>query len=221
MASPFVAKKELITIAKRLYDRKLVVGTDGSLSVRLDGDRFFATPSGISMANLEADDPALVDQNGKQLQGKRVVTHQFAAHGLLYRHRPDIKAIAMTLPAYTTAFSVAGVRLDDEILPNMHLTVGKIQVSDHVVATVENAVSALEQMMETGAAFLLRNYALVTVGRNLDEAYNRAEMIEQYAQVLHLARQLGGVHTLPSDEYKRLELLRKHLESAWERKGHG
>ncbi len=219
MVSPFVAKKELVTFAKRLYDRKLVVGTDGSLSVRLDGDRIMITPSGLSFGSLEAEDPVVVDQNGKHLQGKRPASLHLAMHLAIYNRRPDARSIAHTLPAFATAFSVAGVGLDEEILPSIMVAVGKIGITDHVVATPESAVSELESVIESHSAVVMRNYGLVTIGKSIAEAFDRSEMVEQYAQILHLARQLGNVHGLPSDEFKRLELMRKRMETVWETKG--
>jgi L-fuculose-phosphate aldolase len=168
---------------------------------------------------MEADDPVTVDQNGKHLQGKRSASQHLPMHLHIYRTRPDVRSIVHILPPYATAFSVAGVGLEEEILPSIMISVGKIGITDHVVATPEASIPALDPLLENHSAIVMRNYGLVTFGKSITEAFDRAEMVEQYAQILHLARQLGNVHGLPSDEFKRLELMRSRMESAWDTKG--
>jgi ribulose-5-phosphate 4-epimerase/fuculose-1-phosphate aldolase len=56
---------------------------------------------------------------------------------------------------------------------------------------------------------------LLTIGNSLEQAYNRHEIVEHYARIVHLARQLGNIDTIPSDDFKRLEKMRHKLDDAW------
>jgi hypothetical protein len=51
---------------------------------------------------------------------------------------------------------------------------------------------------------LLKNHGAVAVGRDLDEAFERIEMIEQFAKIVLTARLLGRVETLAPGDVSRL-----------------
>jgi L-fuculose-phosphate aldolase len=71
MASPFTIRKNLTEVGNRLYQRGMLAGTDGNLSVRLDDDRIMVTPSSLPKGLMKPDDLVIVDARGKVLQGSR------------------------------------------------------------------------------------------------------------------------------------------------------
>jgi L-fuculose-phosphate aldolase len=213
MKAPFTIRKELTEASHRLAAGGLVVGTEGNLSVRLDDGRVMVTPSGINKGRLTIDDMVIVDEHGKKLQGGHQPSSELAMHLFVYNNRPDIKACVHGHPPYATAFAVAGVRLEDNILPEVALFVGKIPLVDYSPPGTPQTALALEPLIEKHSAFLLRNHGLLTIGRDLEEALNRHETVERLAQIVHLAHQLGSVNEIPSDDYRRLERLREKLDS--------
>jgi len=45
-------RREIVRVCKRLYERGLIAGPDGNVSVRLPGDRVLVTPSGMSKVDV-------------------------------------------------------------------------------------------------------------------------------------------------------------------------
>lgn len=213
MISPFTIRKELADASRRMSSGSLVVGTEGNLSVKLDDGRIMITPSGVNKGCLTADDMVIVDEHGKKLAGYRAPSSELSMHLFVYRNRPDVKACVHGHPPYTTAFAVAGINLEDNILPEVALFVGKIPMTDYSPPGTPDCSQVLESWIEKNNAFLLRNHGLLTIGRNLEEALNRHETVERLAQIVHLAYQLGNVNQIPSDDYRRLERLREKLDS--------
>ena len=213
MKSPFTIRRELAEASHRLSSGGLVVGTEGNLSVRLDDGRIMITPSGVNKGCLIADDMIILDENGKKLQGSRLASSELAMHQFVYRNRPDIKACVHGHSPYATAFAVSGVNLEDNILPEIALFVGKIPMTDYFPPGTPDCSKALDCWIEKHNAFLLRNHGLLTIGRDLEEALNRHEAVERLAQIVHLAYQLGNVNQIPSEDYRRLEKLREKLDS--------
>jgi L-fuculose-phosphate aldolase len=64
--------------------------------------------------------------------------------------------------------------------------------------------AALAPILAGHDAFLLANHGVVTVGEDVELAYQRMETVEQSARILLAARLLGGPHALPPEEVQRL-----------------
>lgn len=208
-------KNEIIQTGRRLYERGMVAGTDGNISVRLDDDRIMVTPSGFPLGRLAPEDLVTVDINGKPLQGKHPATSELKLHLFVYQNRPDVRACVHSHALYATAFSVAGMTLAEDILPEIVLFVGNIPITEYAQPGTDAVARAIEPYLEKHHAFLLRNHGLVTLGRSLDEAYHRHETVEHFAHVVFVARQLGRLDTIPSEDFERLKNIRDKLDEVW------
>jgi len=140
-------------------------------------------------------------------------------HLRVYQQREEIRSCIHSHAPYATAFAVAGVHLEEPILPEVVLFVGGIPLTDYAPPGTDAVPMALDPHLEGNNAFLLRNHGLLTLGRSLDEAWQRHETVEHYARIVHLARQLGNVENIPSDDFKRLEGMRQRLDEVWESRG--
>jgi len=218
MASPSTMKNAIVDIGQRLYDRGMIASTEGNISVRLDDDRIMVTPSGLAKGRLSPDDMVIVDSNGKQLQGESKASSELLMHLFVYKSRPEIASCVHSHPPYATAFAVAGIPLAEDILPEVALFVGNIPLIYYAPPGTDAVPKSLEPHIETSNAFLLRNHGLLTLGRTLEEAFNRHETVEHYAHIVLLARRLGSVEAIPSEDFKRLEKMRRKLDETWEGK---
>lgn len=215
MSSPYTKKNDIVEFGRLLYRQKLVSGSDGNLSVRLDDDRILITPSGFAKGRLSAENIVTVDINGKKLQGSNNPSSEMAMHTFVYQNRDDIKACVHSHAPYATSFAVAGIELTEDILPEVVLFIGGIPLTDYAPPGTDSVPKSLAPFIEKNNAFLLRNHGLLTIGKSLEEAYNRHEIVEHYARIVHLARQLGNVNSIPSDDFKRLEKMRQKLDNVW------
>ena len=218
MASPFVIRKAVTDFGHRLFEQGMIAGTDGNLSVRLDDDRILVTPSGLPKGRLAPEDMVIVDINGKHLQGNHKASSELAMHLLVYQRRPEVKACIHAHPPHVTAFAVAGIGLESDVLPEVVVSVGKIPLTDYAGPGTDEVPKSIEPHIDTCNAFLLRNHGLLTIGRTLDEAYNRHEVVEHYARIVLLARHLGNIDAIPGDDFKRLERMRENLDKTWDPK---
>ena len=218
MASPLIMIKAVIEIGQRLYDRGMIAGTEGNISVRLDDDRIIVTPSGLAKGRLSPEEMVIVDSNGKHLQGGRSASSELLMHLFVYKNRPEIAACVHSHPPYATAFAAAGIPLTEDILPEVALFVGNIPLTYYAPPGTDAVPKSLEPHIETSNVFLLRNHGLLTIGRTLEEAFNRHETVEHYARIVLLARRLGSVESIPPEDFQRLEKMRRKLDETWDGK---
>jgi len=88
---------------------------DGNLSVRLDKKRILVTPTCVSKGAMRGSDMVIVDPEGVRVAGRRNVTSEIGMHLLIYRMRPDIRAIVHAHPPTATGFAAAGMALTEPL----------------------------------------------------------------------------------------------------------
>ena len=86
------ARALVVRIGRLMYDRSLVVASDGNLSIRLDANRILATPTGVSKGRLSPDTLAIVAPDGTALNDVRA-SSEIKMHLLVYRERADVHAV--------------------------------------------------------------------------------------------------------------------------------
>src|SRR6266576_6924492 len=124
------ARRDLIKICHLMYERSYVVSSDGNVSVRLDDGRILATPTMTCKGRMTDDLIAVTDLEGRQLNDSRA-SSELAMHLLIYRERPDVKAVCHAHPPHGTAFAVAGLAIDQPILSEVILTLGCVPLAEY------------------------------------------------------------------------------------------
>ena len=129
--SPFEIKKEICDIGKRIYDHGFVAANDGNISVKVGPNEFYCTPTGVSKGFMTPDMIIKIDANGNKIDGKLNPSSEIKMHMRVYQERPDANAVVHAHPPVATAFTVAGVELDQYILPEAILTIGNVPTCDY------------------------------------------------------------------------------------------
>ncbi|MFH1681428.1 MAG: class II aldolase/adducin family protein, partial [Candidatus Eisenbacteria bacterium] len=105
------AARLLVEIGRLLYEKSLVVSTEGNLSIRVGEDRFLMTPAGAPKGRLRTEDLVTVDGAGRRLAGGGKPSSEAATHLAVYGARAAVGAIVHAHPPTATGFAVAGVPL--------------------------------------------------------------------------------------------------------------
>ncbi len=189
----------------------MIAGADGNVSVRIDSERLLTTPSGILKAGLTADEIVEVDIHGRQLGGSSAPTNELDMHLRIYRERQDVFAVVHAHPPTATGFGVAGLKIDDCVLPELILLMGQVPLVPYGAPGTPELGEAMEPFIADNDAMLLANHGAVTVGKDLKSARIRMESLEHAAKVLFTARMLGQVNPLEREQLERLEAMRQEF----------
>ena len=209
--SPFEIKKEICDIGKRIYDHGFVAANDGNISVKVGPNEFYCTPTGVSKGYMTPDMIIKIDADGNKLEGKLNPSSEIKMHMRVYQERPDVNAVVHAHPPIATAFTVAGVDLDQYILPEAVLTIGEVPTCEYGTPSTMEIPDSLEPYIQNHDAFLLQNHGALTVGCNLMKALFVMEEVEFNAKICKNAMELGAVHEIPNDQLKKLMELRKKM----------
>ena len=181
---------EIIEVSKEIYDKGLVSGKSGNISVRL-GNAFAITQTLTSLANLREEDIVLVDSEGNVLT-KGKPSSEVNMHLNIYKNRPDVNAIVHTHSPYATGFSFSNKpikRLEG---------FGEIKkpylnsIEYEKPGSNELAVSAGENIGDEDV-LILKNHGVVCVSDSLKEAMSLAVFVEESAKTQFITLMLNSV----------------------------
>src|ERR1700704_7186729 len=197
------ARREIVNIGRLLYERSYVVSSDGNLSVRLDDGRIVATPTMICKGRMTEDSLAITDASGKALT-QRKPSSELAMHLLIYRERPDVKAVCHAHPPHGTAFAVAGLAIDQPILSEVILTLGCVPLAGYGTPSTDELSNAMQPLIKHHNALLMANHGAVAYGSDFWQAFDRLETLEHTAKIAILSRALGGSRIISPDAIEKL-----------------
>jgi len=198
-------KEKIIEIGIQLLKEKLTHGTCGNISCRVDKEKILITPSSLPYGDIKPDDILLVNLDGKVLEGKRNPSVETPFHTAIYKNREDVKAIIHTHSQYALAVSSVVDSIPvflDEIFSHIG---GELTVSRYALPGSDELAENLLNVLGDKNAALLSNHGAVCCGKNLDEAFEVARVVEQICKIFILSSCLGKTKVLPEEgrEYQR------------------
>lgn len=212
--SEWKLKEQMCDIGRRIWLKGFCGGNEGNHSYRIAENRILCTPTGISKGNLKPDDICTVDMEGKQLAGKRKRTSEVLLHLAIYKHRPDIKAVIHSHPPHATAFAVAGVDLPTCIHPEAEVFLGAVKTAKYVTPGDTRLGESILPYVKDSNTIILQNHGTVSYDADLEQAYYKLEIVDAYARILILAKQVGSIRQLTSPEMTELLALKARFGMA-------
>ncbi len=197
-------RHEICRVGRWLYGKGFVVASEGNLSVRLDANRILVTPAGACKGRLLSDHLMITDLEGNVVSGTGNPSSELQMHLLFYRLRPDVRAVCHAHPPTATGFAAAGRELEEPVLPEVIITLGKIPLAPYGTPGTWELCARIESLVPTHDAILLENHGVVTCGPDLITAYQHMETVEHFARVMLTAESLGGPRLLTRTDVQKL-----------------
>jgi len=210
-------KKDVVSAAKILSHKRLVEGF-GHVSARLPNGRLFLMTPRIGLALLAEEDLLTLDLEGHIVDGKHPPPAETPLHTTIMNKMAAVNAVTRIHARVANMFSVT-----DRVLEPVHNhasffaggvpvfykpdLISNRELGEEVVATLSNK-----------PAVLLRGNGQVTVGRTIPEAVMMAIYLEEAAEILAGALQIGNPIPLTADESavrQREALPPADMERAW------
>src|SRR4051812_49127962 len=197
-------KEQMCDIGRRIWQKGFCAGNEGNHSYRIADNRILCTPTGISKSALKPDDICTVDLEGKQISGTRKRTSEILLHLSIYKARPDVKAVIHSHPPHATAFAVAGIDLPTCIHPEAEVFLGTVKTAKYVTPGDKRLGESILPYVKDSNTILLQSHGVVCFHPDLEQAYYQLEIVDAYARILILTKQLGSVRPLDGAEMKEL-----------------
>lgn len=189
-------RREVVRVCHEIDRRAYVGGRDGNVSVRLDGGAILVTRAGVRKGDVTEHDLIRVDSSGARVGGDGHPSTETGMHLRIYELRPDVGAVVHAHPPVATGFAAAGQAMDECVLPEVVVGLGAVPLARYATPGTPELSSSLDPLLAAHDAILLENHGVVTLGPDVDSAYQRMENVEHAARILLVARLLGGPSTL-------------------------
>src|SRR6266481_6937007 len=181
----------------------------GNMSARLPGTEHMLLTSGGHIAQLTAEQLAIVTFDGEVVDGRlEPITREIVGmHSCVYRVRDDVAAVIHTHSPQVTSFALA-----HQPLPCAYEALLRFGVTEDIPVadwarrgsqeSVANIVKQIEQH-PTVPAVLLGNHGLLAFGHDALYAAVVIISLEEAADLTFAARMLGGEKSFPADALER------------------
>lgn len=186
-------REQMCRLGEALFDRRYATGGAGNLSIRLTDASFLVTPTGSCLGRLQPEEITKMHADGTHISGGKP-SKEFTFHLSLYRARPEAGAVVHLHSAYLTALScLRGLDPANAIqpfTPYFVMRIGTLPVVPYYRPGDPRIGRDLEVLARntTSRGFLLANHGPVVLGRDLDQAVNNAEELEETAKLAFLLR---------------------------------
>lgn len=210
--SDFEAKKAILEIGKRMYNKGFVAANDGNISCKVGPNAIWTTPTGVSKGFMTLDMLVKMDMNGKVLVGTHKPSSEIKMHLRVYQENPDVMAVAHAHPPVATSFAIAGISLDKAVLPEAVVQLGSVPIAHYATPGTQEVPDSIAPFCKTHNGVLLANHGALSWGKDVFEAFYRLESIEYYATILmYTGRIIGRQNELSCSQVDELLQVRKNL----------
>ena len=176
------ARKIVIEAGLKLVEKKLIARTWGNISARISSDEFIITPSGRAYDSLSPSDLVKVRIKDCSYSGNIKPSSEKGVHAAAYSLRSHVGFIIHTHQYYASAVaaecrSISAAPCADYALP------GTARLRRNVEACVRNN--------PYDKAFLMARHGTLILGSDMEDAFARAESLEDSCRKL-VERRVGA-----------------------------
>jgi L-fuculose-phosphate aldolase len=190
------SRKEICEFALRAYNQRLMISTEGTISVRISNDSFLITPFGVDRKYLTTENIVLI-KNGKREAGKNP-SRATKLHEAIYKNHPEINAIITAQAPNIMAYGITGQELDTRTIPENYILLKKIH-NLKFWSEISNELSSSTPVI------IIENDAVLATGPSLLKAYDRLEVAERAAETVINSVVLGDFVPLNKEELADLD----------------
>ncbi len=209
---------EDIIAAARILSREGLVQGFGHVSARIPHSDLFVITPRVALELVEPGQLVVVNLQGKVLEAPAPPSFETALHTAIFNARPDVNAITRIHARTANMFSVTDTPLE-AVHNHGSFFSGGVPVfrTIDLISTRELGEGAAAALGDA-AAVLLQGNGQATVGRTMPEAVMMAIYLEEAAQVLYGAMQIGTPQLLPREaagSRQKEALPPPDMERAW------
>ena len=202
-------RNQIIEYSLKLNSTNLSPLRSGNISLRGiedDVEGYLITPSGKKYETLKPDDIVFMGLNEEvkniNIDNKPSSEWRFhrdiyenkkEAHAIVHAHSPHATAVSShgkPIPPFHYMIALAG---GEDIKCAAYATFGTKELSNNVIKALENR-----------SACLMSNHGQVAFGKNLDEAFELSQEIENICQQYVIALKIGKPKILSFEEIQRV-----------------
>jgi len=202
-------RNKIIEYSLKLNSTNLSPLRSGNISLRTnedDKDGYLITPSGKKYETLKPEDIVFMGLNAEveNNDSANKPSSEWRFHRDIYINKKDAQAIVHAHSPHATAVSSHG-----KSIPPFHYMIAlaggeDIKCAEYATFGTEDLSKNINKALEKRTACLMSNHGQVAFGKNLEEAFELAQEIENICQQYIIALKIGQPKILSLEEMKKV-----------------
>ena len=210
-------RNRIIEFSLKLNSTNLSPLRSGNISLRSkedDRDGYLITPSGKKYETLKPEDIVFMSLNAEaeNNDSDNKPSSEWRFHRDIYINKKDAQAIVHAHSPHATAVSSHG-----KSIPPFHYMIAlaggeDIKCAEYATFGTEDLSKNIIKALEKRTACLMSNHGQVAFGKNLEEAFELAQEIENICQQYIIALKIGQPKILSFEEMKKVLVKAKNYK---------
>ena len=201
-------RNRIIEFSLKLNSTNLSPLRSGNISLRSkedDRDGYLITPSGKKYETLKSEDIVFMGLNDEEKNVSiNKPSSEWRFHRDIYINKKDAQAIVHAHSPHATAVSSHG-----KSIPPFHYMIAlaggeDIKCAEYATFGTEELSNNIIKALEKRCACLMSNHGQVAFGKNLEDAFELAQEIENICHQYTIALKLGKPKILSFEEMKKV-----------------
>lgn len=193
-------KDNILSIGRLLWEKELVSGLNGNLSLRVDPETLLLTAHSTCLGFLQEEDVLALQLDGQLLE-KGEISSENLLHTEIYKNFPNVQAVIHTHTPYINAFFLENEKLVPQIFESK-FSLGEVEAVEQFTPSVTDVQPVIEALKRNNIV-VLRKHGVVTMGEDLFDCFLLIQALEDAVKVDAISRL-----------YKKSEKLIKEVASA-------
>ena len=201
-------RNQIIEYSIKLNSTNLSPLRSGNISLRAkedDKEGYLITPSGKKYETLKAEDIVFMGLNEELRDtSNQNPSSEWRFHRDIYLNKKEAQAIVHAHSPHATAVSSHG-----KTIPPFHYMIAlaggeDIKCADYATFGTEELSNNVIKALEKRSACLMSNHGQVAFGKNLEDAFELAQEVENICHQYTIALKLGKPKILSFEEMKKV-----------------
>ena len=201
-------RNQIIEYSIKLNSTNLSPLRSGNISLRAredDKEGYLITPSGKKYETLKAEDIVFMGLNEELRDtSNQNPSSEWRFHRDIYLNKKEAHAIVHAHSPHATAVSSHG-----KTIPPFHYMIAlaggeDIKCADYATFGTEELSNNVIKALEKRSACLMSNHGQVAFGKNLEDAFELAQEVENICHQYTIALKLGEPKILSFEEMKKV-----------------
>lgn len=195
----------VVDYGKKMSSSGLSIGTSGNISIYDPETGYMCiSPSGLGYFETEAKDIVVMDLEGNIVDGDRKPSSEHDLHTVVYRNRPEVRAVVHTHSPYATTLAGMHETLKPVHYAMMGANIYEVPLVPYVTFGTPELADAVEEALKANTdtrAVLLANHGDVCFHVSIGKAFGLAENVEFTSRIQWQASCAGKPVNLTEDEF--------------------
>jgi L-fuculose-phosphate aldolase len=199
-------RKEVARFMRRLYTHKLTTTSGGNVSLKVSDNLIAITPSATDKGAMKWKEVGLMTIDGENLTPELKPSIESEMHLSIYR-RKNVNAVVHAHPTFATAFTAMKKKININLTAESTAILGEPIFVPYALMGTKKLAELVADYIDKSDILLLENHGVLTVGKNLLQAFDKVEVLENAARMTLIVDFEGKKKSLSREKIREIEKL--------------